>query len=41
VFTDTLWPDVDRRHLWAAIEQYSSRERRYGAADPVEVTPPG
>jgi undecaprenyl diphosphate synthase len=34
VFTDTLWPDVDRRHLWAAVEQYASRDRRYGGAEP-------
>lgn len=32
VFTDVLWPDVDRRHLWAAIEEYASRNRRFGAA---------
>ena len=30
VFTDVLWPDVDRRHLWAAIETYARRDRRYG-----------
>ena len=24
VFTDVLWPDVDRRHLWAAIEAYAA-----------------
>jgi len=34
VFTDTLWPDVDRRHLWRAIETYASRDRRYGGALP-------
>ena len=34
VFTDTLWPDVDRLHLWAAVEQYVRRDRRYGGADP-------
>ena len=34
VFTDVLWPDVDRRHLWAAIETYASRDRRYGGALP-------
>ena len=34
VFTDTLWPDVDRRHLWQAIETYASRDRRYGGAPP-------
>jgi undecaprenyl diphosphate synthase len=34
VFIDTLWPDVDRRHLWWAIEEYARRERRYGGAEP-------
>jgi len=33
VFQDTLWPDYDRRHLWAAIEEYARRDRRYGGAD--------
>jgi undecaprenyl diphosphate synthase len=37
VFFDELWPDVDRRHLWRAIEQYASRDRRYGAADPTPL----
>ena len=32
VFQDTLWPDYDRRHLWAAIEEYAARDRRYGGA---------
>ncbi len=32
VFQDTLWPDYDRRHLWAAIETYARRDRRYGGA---------
>ena len=35
VFSDVLWPDVDRRHLWAAIETYARRDRRYGGAEPV------
>ncbi|MEO5662679.1 MAG: isoprenyl transferase [Nocardioides sp.] len=34
VFTDVLWPDVDRRDLWRAIETYASRDRRYGGAKP-------
>ncbi len=34
VFLDTLWPDVDRRHLWQAVEQYAARDRRYGGAVP-------
>ncbi len=37
VFLDTLWPDVDRRHLWQAVEQYAARDRRYGGAIPNEV----
>jgi undecaprenyl diphosphate synthase len=32
VFTDVLWPDVDRRDLWRALETYASRNRRYGSA---------
>ena len=32
VFTDVLWPDVDRRDLCRAIETYASRNRRYGSA---------
>jgi undecaprenyl diphosphate synthase len=32
VFSDVAWPDVDRRHLWAAIEEYAGRTRRYGRA---------
>ena len=37
VFTDVLWPDVDRRHLWAACETYARRDRRYGGAVPNEA----
>jgi len=37
VFTDVLWPDVDRRHLWQAIETYAQRDRRYGGALPNSV----
>ena len=34
VFLETLWPDVDRRHLWWAVEQFAARDRRYGSARP-------
>jgi undecaprenyl diphosphate synthase len=34
VFTDVLWPDVDRRDLWRAIDTYARRDRRYGGAEP-------
>jgi undecaprenyl diphosphate synthase len=30
VFTDTLWPDFRRSHLFAAIAEYQQRDRRYG-----------
>ena len=32
VFLDQLWPDVDRRTLYAAVEEYAKRDRRYGGA---------
>jgi undecaprenyl diphosphate synthase len=32
LFLDVLWPDVDRRTLWDAVEQYAQRDRRYGGA---------
>jgi undecaprenyl diphosphate synthase len=31
VFSDTLWPDFDYDDLAAALEEYASRERRFGA----------
>lgn len=31
LFVDTLWPDFDRRHLWAACETYARRDRRFGS----------
>ncbi len=31
VFTPVLWPDFGRADLFAACEEYSRRERRYGA----------
>lgn len=32
LFQDTLWPDYDRRDLWAACEEYAARNRRFGSA---------
>jgi len=32
VFVPELWPDVDRRVLWRAVEEYARRDRRYGGA---------
>jgi undecaprenyl diphosphate synthase len=37
VFLDTLWPDFDRRHFWAAVETYARRDRRFGGAIPNEA----
>ena len=32
VFSEVLWPDFDRKELWASIAEYSTRQRRFGAA---------
>jgi undecaprenyl diphosphate synthase len=32
VFMDVLWPDMTPALLWKAIEEYSSRDRRFGKA---------
>ena len=32
VFLPEPWPDVDRRSLWRAVEEYARRDRRYGGA---------
>ncbi|OBA72710.1 isoprenyl transferase [Mycobacterium sp. 1554424.7] len=32
IFQDKLWPDYDRRDLWAACEEYAERNRRFGSA---------
>jgi undecaprenyl diphosphate synthase len=32
VFDDVLWPDVDRRVLWRAVDVFARRDRRYGGA---------
>jgi len=30
VFTEVLWPDFRRQHLYEAVAEYQRRERRYG-----------
>ena len=30
VFTDVLWPDFRREHLFDAVREYQARERRFG-----------
>lgn len=41
LFLDTPWPEVDRRDLWDAIEQYARRARRYGSVPriPAQARP--
>ena len=31
--TDTLWPDFRRRHLYRAVADYQTRDRRFGRVD--------
>lgn len=33
VFTDVLWPDFRRSHLYDAVGEYQQRDRRYGGID--------
>ncbi len=33
VFTDVLWPDFRREHLFEAVREFQRRDRRYGAID--------
>jgi undecaprenyl diphosphate synthase len=33
VFTEVLWPDFRREHLFDAVEEYQRRERRFGGLD--------
>ena len=37
IFTDTLWPDFDKTDLQAAIEEFTGRERRFGALSHQEA----
>jgi undecaprenyl diphosphate synthase len=33
VFTDVLWPDFRREHLFEAVREYQRRDRRFGGVD--------
>jgi undecaprenyl diphosphate synthase len=33
VFTDVLWPDFRREHLFDAVREFQSRERRFGGIE--------
>jgi undecaprenyl diphosphate synthase len=39
VFSDLYWPDFTIAHFRSAIEDYSSRERRFGGVLPAEAIP--
>jgi len=39
-FTDTLWPDFDQDSLRRAIDDYASRERRFGRTSEQVALPP-
>jgi undecaprenyl diphosphate synthase len=33
IFTDVLWPDFRREHLFEAVREYQRRDRRFGGVD--------
>jgi undecaprenyl diphosphate synthase len=33
VFCDVLWPDFRRQHLFASVEEFQRRDRRFGAIE--------
>ncbi|MGZ6995296.1 MAG: undecaprenyl diphosphate synthase family protein, partial [Acidimicrobiia bacterium] len=33
LFTDVLWPDFRREHLFDAVREFQRRDRRFGAID--------
>jgi undecaprenyl diphosphate synthase len=41
VFQDVRWPDYGAEHLKAAVEEFKTRERRYGGADVDDVLATG
>ena len=41
VFQDVLWPDYGPDHLKAAVDEFYTRERRYGGADVDDVLAAG
>jgi undecaprenyl diphosphate synthase len=41
VFQDVLWPDYGPEHLKAALDEFKSRERRYGGAEVDDVLAAG
>jgi undecaprenyl diphosphate synthase len=37
VFTPVMWPDFDASHLAAAVSEFRSRDRRFGAAPKIAL----
>ena len=35
VFTDVLWPDFRREHLFDAVREFQRRDRRFGGLEPT------
>ncbi|HVF13374.1 MAG TPA: undecaprenyl diphosphate synthase family protein [Acidimicrobiales bacterium] len=33
MFTDVLWPDFRREHLYEAVREFQSRDRRFGGIE--------
>ena len=33
VFTEVLWPDFRREHLYEAVREFQSRDRRFGGIE--------
>lgn len=40
VFTEVLWPDFRREHLFDAVREFQSRERRYGGVEGADGARP-
>ena len=39
VFTDVLWPDFRREHLFDAVREFQARARRFGGVEPADDEP--
>jgi undecaprenyl diphosphate synthase len=37
VFTDVLWPDFRREHLFDSVREFQARDRRFGGIEPGEI----
>jgi undecaprenyl diphosphate synthase len=37
LFTDVLWPDFRREHLFDSVREFQARDRRFGGIEPGEI----